>query len=321
MATYFKAPLLPVDGAESQPSIRSRLFKVGIAVTGASCLVLLGVVAVSTFSPTIQSAGEAESTSLFGMPTSLRAMPSSAQMIAKLPVANVPGASQWKDLALAGIQAVNRGDRDVSANANGVKAVLENMTPENKAMVSKATRVMAGKAEEVLGGVGVTAPLGFFDPLGISTKLTEGQILFYREAELKHGRISMLAALGFLVGEQFHPLFGGNIDVPSYIAFQDTPLQKFWIAVSLAIAIPEVLGSIPTFATPVDEGQYIDGLTFTIKTGRIPGDFGFDPLGLKPKDEKGFKELQNKELNNGRLAMFAIAGMVGQELVTGQKIF
>lgn len=27
----------------------------------------------------------------------------------------------------------------------------------------------------------------------------------------------MLAALGFVVGEQFHPLWGGNVDVPSYI--------------------------------------------------------------------------------------------------------
>merc|ERR1712224_800128 len=38
-----------------------------------------------------------------------------------------------------------------------------------------------------------------------------GQALFYREVELKHGRVAMLAALGFLVGEQYHPLFGGDI--------------------------------------------------------------------------------------------------------------
>ena len=41
----------------------------------------------------------------------------------------------------------------------------------------------------------------------------------------------MLAALGILVGENFHPLFGGNIDVPAYVAFQQTPLEKFWFAV------------------------------------------------------------------------------------------
>mgnify|MGYP004411946633 CR=1 FL=1 len=43
----------------------------------------------------------------------------------------------------------------------------------------------------------------------------------------------MLAALGFPLAEQFHPLFGGSIDVPSYIAFQETPLQTFWPAVIL----------------------------------------------------------------------------------------
>merc|ERR1712182_61174 len=98
---------------------------------------------------------------------------------------------------------------------------------------------------------GVTAPLGFFDPLGFCSAddITEGKIRFYREVELKHGRVGMLAALGFVVGENFHPLFGGNIDVPSYLAFQETPLQTFWPAVVFAIAIPEIF-SVFTFETP-----------------------------------------------------------------------
>jgi len=55
----------------------------------------------------------------------------------------------------------------------------------------------------------------------------------------KHGRIGMLASLGILVGENFHPLFGGNIDVPAIYAFQQTPLQTFWVAVVSALAICE----------------------------------------------------------------------------------
>ena len=31
--------------------------------------------------------------------------------------------------------------------------------------------------------------------------------------------------------------------------------------------------------------------------------------------------MQDKELNNGRLAMIAIAGMVGQELASGSALF
>merc|ERR1711924_552618 len=78
---------------------------------------------------------------------------------------------------------------------------------------------------------GVSAPMNYFDPLGFSTTVDAGKLLFYREVELKHGRIAMLAALGILVGEQYHPLFGGDIDVPAYVAFQQTPLEKFWLAV------------------------------------------------------------------------------------------
>merc|ERR1712110_42238 len=165
---------------------------------------------------------------------------------------------------------------------------------------------------------GVTAPMNYFDPLGFSTTVTAGKLLFYREVELKHGRIAMLAALGILVGEQFHPLFGGDIDVPAYLAFQQTPLEKFWLAVVAAIAIPETF-SVQTFQD-IDEGRPQGGW-WKIKTDHVPGDLGFDPLGLKPTDPKELKTMQTKELDNGRLAMIAVAGMVAQEIVTGQKLF
>jgi Chlorophyll A-B binding protein len=47
----------------------------------------------------------------------------------------------------------------------------------------------------------------------------------------------------------------------------------------------------------------------------------FDPLQFKPENPLAFKLIQTKEINNGRLAMLAIAGIVAQELVTGEKIF
>ena len=48
---------------------------------------------------------------------------------------------------------------------------------------------------------------------------------------------------------------------------------------------------------------------------------GFDPLGFKPKDAASFNEMATKELNNGRLAMLAVAGFIAQELVSGKEIF
>merc|ERR1712193_86502 len=144
---------------------------------------------------------------------------------------------------------------------------------------------------------GVTGPLGFFDPLGFCSAddVTEGKIKFYREVELKHGRVGMLAALGFLVGENFHPLFGGDIDVPAYLAFQQTPLQTFWPAVVLAIAIPEIF-SVFSFETPAlfSGGPMAAkaGYPWSIRSEHKSGDLGFDPFGLKPKDPLELKEMQ-----------------------------
>ena len=60
---------------------------------------------------------------------------------------------------------------------------------------------------------------------------------------------------------------------------------------------------------------------FLQKDSHIPGDYGWDPLGFgKDKSKQGLASLKMKELNNGRLAMIAIAAFVGQELATGINI-
>eukprot|EP00746_Dinoflagellata_sp_MGD_P158116 gnl/MRDRNA2_/MRDRNA2_86393_c0_seq1.p1 gnl/MRDRNA2_/MRDRNA2_86393_c0~~gnl/MRDRNA2_/MRDRNA2_86393_c0_seq1.p1 ORF type:complete len:357 (+),score=75.94 gnl/MRDRNA2_/MRDRNA2_86393_c0_seq1:90-1073(+) len=322
------APLLNVDAKDSQHSSASRILKLSIVLLGGSGLALMAMFASGP------STAADETTSLIAMPTSLRAP---NQMTPQVLATRLPGASPWKELALAGIQDANRCSRDVSMNANSIKSVLDGMNAKDKAKVrmlvnaekSKAVQVRADK-EAILNvpdsptdvlKAGALAPLGFWDPLGLATNLPTGRLLFYREVELKHGRVCMLASLGILVAEKFHPLFGGDIDVPAYIAWQAVPISAFWVAVSAAIAIPEVGFSIPTFNTPADGGDYIDGFTFTMKTDRVPGDLGYDPLGLKPEDPEEFLAMQNKEINNGRLAMIATAGMIAQELVSGQKIF
>ena len=60
---------------------------------------------------------------------------------------------------------------------------------------------------------------------------------------------------------------------------------------------------------------------FALREGYLPGDLGFDPMGLKPKEPKELLAMQNKEINNGRLAMIAVAGMTAEELVSGAKLF
>merc|ERR1719408_44756 len=127
-----------------------------------------------------------------------------------------------------------------------IKDQLSSMDDKTKEAMENMEKAVVLKAQDMAG---VTAPLGFFDPLGFSTDCDEGKLLFYREVELKHGRVAMLAALGLVVGEQFHPLFGGDIDVPAAFAFQQTPLETFWPAVVAAIAIPEIY-SVFTFEEP-----------------------------------------------------------------------
>lgn len=51
---------------------------------------------------------------------------------------------------------------------------------------------------------------------------------------------------------------------------------------------------------------------------RAPGDFGIDPLQLADKPEKMAK-FQLQEIKNGRLAMWAAAGMIMQGLTTDQS--
>lgn len=50
--------------------------------------------------------------------------------------------------------------------------------------------------------------------------------------------------------------------------------------------------------------------------GYFPGNYGFDPLGMYPKDPAGQKRMQLAETKNGRLAMIAITAFAFQELVT-----
>ena len=82
----------------------------------------------------------------------------------------------------------------------------------------------------------------------------------------------------------------------------------------IAISVAEVF-SVFSFQSP------FGGETWSIRNDYEAGDLGFDPIGLKPTDAAELKEMQTKEINNGRLAMIGMAGMVAQELISGAKLF
>jgi len=166
---------------------------------------------------------------------------------------------------------------------------------------------------------GATAPFPEgLDVLGFCNGIDGGSLQRYREAELTHGRVSMLATVGFLVGEQVEGssfLFDSQVTGPAVNHFQQVPLP-FWFAIGATIAIAE---SVRVQKGWQDPGQ--SDKLFLLKDGYQPGDLEFDPLGLGAgKSAEELDELASKELNNGRLAMIAISGMVVQELVDGLNI-
>merc|ERR1711870_77046 len=167
---------------------------------------------------------------------------------------------------------------------------------------AKAKQVV--RAENEYGLPGVLPPLNWFDPAGFSTDIDKNKLLFYREAEIKHGRICMSASLGFLVAERFHPVYGGDIDVPSVAAGKDPRLLPFWAAIFL------ISGGVESQS--FDRASY--GTDGELADGVEAGDIGYDPLGLLPSDPEELEEIQNKEILNGRFAMISLTGMIVEEL-------
>jgi hypothetical protein len=166
---------------------------------------------------------------------------------------------------------------------------------------------------------GALPPAGLFDPLGFAAKADEKTLRRYREAELTHGRVAMLATIGFLVGEAVEGssfLFDAQVSGPAITHLSQVP-TPFWFLLATFIGASEQkraeIGWVDPAKVPV--GQ--PGL---LREDYTPGDIGFDPLNLKPEDPAKLFELQTKELQNGRLAMLAAAGFMAQELVDGKGI-
>jgi len=141
-----------------------------------------------------------------------------------------------------------------------------------------------------------------FDPMGFSLAFEIGWL---REAELKHGRVAMLATVGWITTDLGLRVPGDAFQVSTIeahdamVKFGGMPQILIWCG------LLEVLG---LFAyVNMREG----------KTDRKPGDFGL--RGFYPSDPKGQYEMQVKELRNGRLAMLAYSGIVTAAVLTQEK--
>merc|ERR1712224_1000026 len=69
--------------------------------------------------------------------------------------------------------------------------------------------------------LGAMRPLGFWDPVGFCKDGDAADFYRRRCVEIKHGRVSMIAAIGYIVPEYFR--FGGYCAPSEGIAFSDVP--------------------------------------------------------------------------------------------------
>jgi len=155
-----------------------------------------------------------------------------------------------------------------------------------------------------------------FDPLGLSLS-SPALLQYYREAELKHGRLAMLAAIGWPASELWDPpladMFG--LDVALTPEFEAPSVLNGGL---LGIS-PVYWGATLGFATAVE----LYGLSLRmadVNESLAPGDLGFDPLDLYPAKTSERRRMSEAEVKHGRIAMIAVVGYAAEEYLLGTPV-
>jgi hypothetical protein len=155
------------------------------------------------------------------------------------------------------------------------------------------------------GDIGALLPLGFWDPLRLVADGDQEKFDRLRAVELKHGRIAMLAVVGWLVQEAGIRL-PGDINL-SGLAFEDIP--NGYAALE---AIP-YMGKIQLLLAI----GALEALVWKQAEGSFPGDFSATtafPVGwVADFDEATKLRKRAIELNNGRAAQMGILALMVHE--------
>ena len=158
---------------------------------------------------------------------------------------------------------------------------------------------------EVLDEVRLAGDAGF-DPLGLATDAES--LIRYRDAELKHARLAMLAAVGWPLGELFQPDLAAQWHAPSLVfaqggenpsvlngGLQNVPVV-FW-AGAIAVAVAAELAGLQA----ANDGKAPGDLGLRAGQGAVAGLLGSEAA------------VADAELANGRVAMLAVVAYVLQE--------
>merc|ERR1712013_783278 len=157
--------------------------------------------------------------------------------------------------------------------------------------------------------LGVQDPVGFWDPAGLSSEGSEEVFKRRRAVEIKHGRVSMYACIGYIVPEYYK--FPGYLSPSQGIKFADVPNGLAALSKVPAVGFAQIVA----FAGLIETTGFFSGSSQPDEPGNYG--IGFPNFVGKVADPEDRKTKLNVELANGRLAMMAIIGMFFQEGLTG----
>merc|ERR1711862_1048893 len=159
--------------------------------------------------------------------------------------------------------------------------------------------------------LGVQAPVGFWDPVGFTSDGNVESFRRRREVEIKHGRISMLAAMGYITPE-IAGKWPGYLSPSLGLKFGDVPNGLAAISKVPLVGWIQILA----YCSFVEGRPYVESNYEVVRP--TPGDFAWKPPLLATDDKEKRNKRLSAELANGRLAMMAIIGMFFQDGLTGE---
>merc|ERR1712137_725747 len=139
-----------------------------------------------------------------------------------------------------------------------------------------------------------------FDPLGFSSQFP---MVWLREAEIKHGRVCMLAVIGYIVVDMGLRAPGAEKlgSVTSFTVHDATVASGHMWILLIACGVLEMAG--------------IAGVAASLNgADRVPGDFALDAGFCK--DPTKAERLRLSEIKHSRLAMMAFSGLVTQDALS-----
>jgi hypothetical protein len=151
-------------------------------------------------------------------------------------------------------------------------------------------------------------PYDVWDPLGLSKGASKEQLMRWREVELKHSRVCMLACAGWWANTDGHHWVGDagarfTLSDDPLIAVTQMPMAGLWQVLFTIMAIEWMF----TYVVVPDPEYPWDLL-------------GWSELITKEgQQQASYKASQCQELNNGRAAMIGILGLIGTEIGSGGK--